>query len=81
VIDSFIIKGIKSCIHLRRRAQSLKYEDFAKLDLQNYYICVGSSTSTKDKVNSQYVSECNPHFSSRFCGTELGLKPTSNMVS
>jgi len=37
-------------------------------------------TSTRDKVNSQYINGCNPHLTSRFCGVELGLKPTSNMV-
>jgi len=42
---------------------------------------VGSSTSTRDKANSQYISGCNPHLTNRFCGVELGLKPTSNMVS
>jgi len=37
---------------------------------------IGSPTSIRDKVNSQYISGCNPHLTSRFCGVELGLKPT-----
>ena len=44
-------------------------------------IFVGSPTSIRDKVNSQYISGCNPHLTSRFCEVELGLKPTSNMIS
>jgi len=42
---------------------------------------VGSPTSTRDKTNSQYISGCNPHLTSRFCGVELGLNFTFNMVS
>ena len=42
---------------------------------------VGSLKSTGDKVNSQYISRCNPHLTSRFCEVELGLKLISNMVS
>jgi len=40
-----------------------------------------SLTSTRDKTNSQYISGCNPHLTSQFCGVELSLKPISNMVS
>jgi len=29
---------------------------------------VGSLTSIRDKANSQYISGCNPHLTSRFCG-------------
>jgi len=42
---------------------------------------VGSPTSTRDKTNSQYISESNPHLTSQFCRVELGLKLISNMVS
>ena len=35
----------------------------------------------RDKVNSQYISGCNPHLTSQFCGVVLDLKSTSNMVS
>ncbi|WVZ23829.1 hypothetical protein V8G54_002373 [Vigna mungo] len=31
---------------------------------------VGSSTPTRDKVNSVYISGCKPHLTSRFCGVE-----------
>jgi len=42
-------------------------------------------TSTKDKVNSQYISECNshlanPHLTSQFCEIELDLKFTFNII-
>jgi len=40
--------------------------------------CVGSLTSTRDKTNSQYISEVQTYLTSWFCGVELGLKPTSN---
>ena len=40
-----------------------------------------SPTSTRDKANSQYIIGCNPHLTNRFCGVELDLKLTSNMVS
>ena len=35
-------------------------------------------TSIRDKVNSQYISGCNPDLTSQFCGVELDLKSTSN---
>jgi len=41
---------------------------------------VGSRTSTRDKANSQYISGCNPHLTSRFCEVELDLKSTSNNI-
>jgi len=44
-------------------------------------VTVGSPTSTRDKVNSQYISKCNPYLTSWFGVVELGLKLTSNMVS
>jgi len=39
---------------------------------------VENPASTRDKTNSQYISECNLHFTSRFCGIELDLKLISN---
>jgi len=41
--------------------------------------CVGSLTLTRDKTNSQYISKCNPHLTSQFCGVELDFKLTSNI--
>ena len=44
--------------------------------------CIKSSTSTRDKVNSQYISECDPHLTSQCCGVKLDLKSnfkTSNL--
>ena len=35
---------------------------------------VRSLTSTRDKTKLQYISGCNPHLTSKFCGVELGLK-------
>jgi len=40
-------------------------------------IIVGSPTPTRDKVNSQYISECNSHLTNWFCGVELVLNSTS----
>jgi len=40
--------------------------------------CVGSLTSTRDKANSQYISEYNSQFTNGFYKFELGLKFTFN---
>jgi len=42
---------------------------------------VGDLTSTKDKVNLQYISGSNPHITSWFYEDELGLNSLSNMIS
>jgi len=42
--------------------------------------CWKSLTSTRNKVNSQYISGCKLHLTNQFCVIELGLKFTSNIV-
>jgi len=39
-------------------------------------LVVGSPTSTRDKINLQYISECKS-YPNRFCKVELDLKFTS----
>jgi len=41
------------------------------------FISVGSPTPPRDKANLEYISGCNPHLTSQFCGVELDLKSTS----
>jgi len=47
---------------------------------QTYILSSYVRSRTSDKVNLQYISKYNPHLISRFCGVELNLKSTSNMV-
>ena len=42
--------------------------------------CVGSPTLTRVKTNSQYINGCNPYLTNRFCGIELGLNLTFNIL-